>query len=64
MARKTKIAGAMEVLAKVRKDIGDERFRTDASGSLQCRMGRYTANAMHISEATINEARRRLLRGG
>jgi len=57
MARKTKIAGAMEALAKVREKIGDESFRSQASGSLQCRVG------YRFSESTINAARRRLLKG-
>jgi hypothetical protein len=55
--RKTKIAGAMEALAKVRKEIGDERFKSQAAGSLQCRVG------YRFSEATINAARKRLLKG-
>ncbi len=59
--RVTKIDRAMLALRQIRKDIGDERFKGEASGSLQCRMGRYTS--AYISEATINEARRRLLRG-
>jgi len=62
--RTTKLDLAMMALREVRKEIGDERFKTDASGSLQMRMGRYVKGdlgAYGISEATINAARRRLL---
>ena len=58
MSRKTKIARAMEALRRVRMQVGDARFRAMASGSRQCMI-----RTSDISEATINAARRRLLKG-
>ena len=64
----TKIEVAMSALEKLRVERGDHFLRTQASGSLQCAMGKHLDKDSpyhmgEISEATINQARRRILEG-
>lgn len=64
MKKETKIGVATAALRKVLKEIGLERFRHDASGSLQMRMSKYMRGPWEnyqISEGTINLARRHIL---
>lgn len=62
----TKIEVATHVLKRMMADRGEKFIRTQASGGLQCAMGEYLKDEPdvgYITEATINLARRQLLRG-
>jgi hypothetical protein len=63
----TKIEVATRVMRKLLRDRGEEYVRYQYSGSLSCAMGAYMDNepydAGDLSNATINQARKRVLEG-